>query len=372
MSKQALAIIGNGFDLNCGLQSSYKDFFYNQISNNQDYKILFEFLKKNDFKSFTESKVQEIKSFLSLNDNITFFDIYFLINDWSKDFLLTDQIWSAIEDVLLSGVNISSDVISYEMCYNTYSVLGKREYDLYYSGLFSESILAYYLKAVFGDIIIGEEQYHNYLIKELNRFSKHFAEFIYNQSIDNDKYIEKAQTLLARITGIGFNDCKIISFNYTDPFGSPLSANIHGLASKNEIVFGITCGQGKDKEKSHNDWTYKMTKEYKMALIMSKGQKVSLDYNDIKDIYVYGLSLGDQDYDFFENLFDKFEFLMQQYSAKIHFCYSIYGNKTIEEVAEDITQKVTKLINKFGDSHKTYGLLRSMIQNGSLDIRLIK
>lgn len=39
---------------------------------------------------------------------------------------------------------------------------------------------------------------------------------------------------------------------------------------------------------------------------------------------------------------------MRLYPAKIHFCYSICGNKTTEEVAEDITQKVTKLINKFG------------------------
>ena len=36
------------------------------------------------------------------------------------------------------------------------------------------------------------------------------------------------------------------------------------------------------------------------------------------------------------------------------------------------TARVTNIINKFGDSHNTHGLLRSMVQNGGLDIRLIK
>ena len=64
---------------------------------------------------------------------------------------------------------------------------------------------------------------------------------------------------------------------------------------------------------------------------------------------------------------------MWLHKTKIHFCYSIYNNKTLDEVAEETTQRVTNnLINKYGDSHHIYGLLRTMIQNGNLDIRLIK
>lgn len=58
---------------------------------------------------------------------------------------------------------------------------------------------------------------------------------------------------------------------------------------------------------------------------------------------------------------------MRSYPAKIYFCYSLYGDKTQDEIAKDITDKVTELVNSIGDNHKEYGLLRTMIQNGHLD-----
>lgn len=369
---KALLIIGNGFDLNCGLKSSYKDFFDYQLEHHMRFKKLFEYLKDNHEDSFSENNIDEIIPLLYIEEDLSFFDIYFLVNDWKEGCLLTNQIWSAIEDVLLSGINRSQNAIIFDIIYNVYLSIGKKNYNLLYQYLYSHKIVAYYLKTIFNSDKISENQFREFLIKELDRFSCNFAKFINEQATNNDDYVEKAQTLLLKITGSALNECKIISFNYTNPFSTLESANIHGLASKNEIVFGITCEQGNGKKSCHHNWGYKMSKEYKMALIMSKGQKVSLDYDDVKDIYVYGLSLGEQDYDFFENLFDKFDFLMRLYEARIHFCYSVYGNKTIDEVAEETTQRVAKLINRFGDSHKNYGLLRSMIQRGSLDIRLIK
>ena len=99
---------------------------------------------------------------------------------------------------------------------------------------------------------------------------------------------------------------------------------------------------------------------------MANGIKVSADYKEITDIYIYGLSLGKQDYDFFENLFDEFNILMRLYTVTIHFCFSLYDGKTREQVAEETTNRVTMLINSFGDNHKEFGLLRRMIQQGHL------
>ena len=372
MNNKVLVILGNGFDLNCGLQSSYKDFFNYQMAHHNKFNFLFEYLKGNPIESFAENSIDEIVPLLSLEDDLSFFDLYFLVSDWENNSFSTDQIWSSIEDVLLSGVKSTSDSISFDICYSALSSIGRKEYYFYYQGSPTLIILSHYLYLVFKGNLISKQQYHGYLIKELNKFSVSFAKYINEQANSNADYIANAQKLLSKITGVALNECKIISFNYTDPFMSPDSANIHGLASKEDIVFGIACDKGSGNENSHYNWGYKMSKEYKIALIMSKGQKVSLDYRGVKDIYVYGLSLGEQDYDFFENLFDRCEFLMRLYEAKIHFCYSVYGNKTLEEVAEEATERVTNIINKFGDSHNTHGLLRSMIQNGGLDIRLIK
>ena len=372
MSNKVLVVLGNGFDLNCGLKSSYKDFFCHQVNHHDRFKKLFEYLKEKVVDSFDENNIEEIIPLFPLEDDLSFFDIYFLISDWTNGFLLTNQIWSAIEDVLLSGINLSSYSINFNMILSVFLSIGTKNYNNFYRDLYPYKILAHYLNTIIDKKEISDTQFHEFLIKELNKFSINFAQYINDQSTNNDEYIEKAQKLLSKITGTAINECKIISFNYTDPFSSIDSANIHGLACKNDIVFGITCDQGKGKEDCHHNWGYKLSKEYKMALIMSKGQKVSLDYDGVKDIYLYGLSLGEQDYDFFENLFDKCDFLMRLYDTKIHFCYSIYGNKTLDEVAEEATERVANVINKFGDSHNNNGLFRSMIQNGSLDIRLIK
>lgn len=45
MDRKTLVILGNGFDLNCGLHSSYKDFFKHQIECHPIFKSLFEYLK---------------------------------------------------------------------------------------------------------------------------------------------------------------------------------------------------------------------------------------------------------------------------------------------------------------------------------------
>ncbi len=371
MERKTLVILGNGFDLKCGLHSSYKDFFDHQIKCYPNFKTLFKYLKNNKEASFNENKINEIIPLMSLEKELSFFDLYFLVSDWRNGFLQTNRIWSAIEDMLLSGITASKNSISFNICHSVFISIKSKDYYFFYQHQYAEKIIGHYLYKLFDGKTLSENLYHDFLIKELNKFSINFARYITNQTSNNDEYMHEAQVLLTKITGVGLNECKIISFNYTDPFITPDSANIHGLASKNEIVFGVTCDQGNGKEKCHHDWSYKMSKEYKIALIMSEGQKVSLDYNGIKDIYVYGLSLGEQDYDFFENLFDQFDFLMRSYESKIHFCYSIYNGKTKDEVAEEITGRVTNLINKFGDSHENYGLLRSMIQKGNLDIRFI-
>ena len=46
--------------------------------------------------------------------------------------------------------------------------------------------------------------------------------------------------MLASKKTLRYNECEIISFNYTEPITGPNLANIHGLANKGKIVIGVT------------------------------------------------------------------------------------------------------------------------------------
>ena len=368
MDNKVLLIIGNGFDLHCGLHTSYLDYFNYQYKNSIGFKLFVNLLKHGNIE-----KLDEAFKLLKDEKNITFFDVYFTVQDWNKELLGTDLTWSNVEDMLLKGFEGgTSNNLSYHLCFVCYSRLVAYNNTNSYDFDVSYDILGQYLASRFGfNKTIDESTFNNFLLEELDKFSVNFSKFITKQVEETPNYITDAQNFIMKITGHALNECIIISFNYTEPLASPSSANIHGIASKEKIVFGITCGEKEIKQNTHNSWYYKATKEFKIAKLLANGIKVSANYEGIKDIYVYGSSLGSQDYDFYENLFEYFEFLMRSNSARIHFCYSVYGNKTREEVAEDLTIKVTNLINKFGDNYKTYGLLRSMIQKGHLDFLLI-
>lgn len=370
---KALLVIGNGFDLKCKLNTKYVDFWYNQRKKYHVFNSFVEFLENNSYDSFDETKLNSISSVIEVEDGISFFDYYFTILDWMYGNLNGNKTWSDIEDMLLYGFSdTSSNGLSFNNCFSCFNeMLSNTQFPLY-KEQYGHLIVSKYLKKAFGKDFGNYYIYYNYIISELDMFSVMFAKYINKQVEDNLEYYEEAQKLITRIVNYPLNQCEIISFNYTEPIASPCLANIHGLASKEKVVIGITTGEGEKKNKTHNSWYYKATKEYKIAHILANGIKVSANYDGVTEIYIYGLSLGEQDYDFFDNLFDEFDVLMRMYEVKIIFCFSTYGGKTKEEIAEETTDRVTKLINRFGDNHKTYGLLRSMIQKEHLIFKYIE
>ena len=373
MSK-ALLIVGNGFDLKCGLHSKYIDFLHSQRKGHARFDKFIEFLENNSFDTFNADKLHSIEDIIEVEEDISFLDYYFTILDWRSGKLNKEKAWSDIEDMLLYGFSYSNDSFGFHFddCYSCYDdEITKKEHP-YYRDSYPHLIISNYLSKVFNQKQIIYLQFRKYVLSELDAFSLCFSKYINEQVKNNQNYYQQAQELITRITNVGLNECEIISFNYTEPVSGPNLANIHGLASKNKIVLGITCGEGEKKETVHNSWYYKATKEYKIANVLASGIKVYANYDDVTDIFIYGLSLGQQDYDFFDNLFDEFDILMRVYKVTIHFCFSTYGGKSRDEVEIETTSRVAELINHFGDTHKTYGLLRSMIQKGHLKFDYIK
>ncbi|MDO4912915.1 MAG: AbiH family protein, partial [Lactobacillus sp.] len=111
-----ILILGNGFDLSCGLKSSYSDFFEDRYCNlnsilckNTD-KVSF---KEIDFINLTypimEQNVDPIcklKEVLHIND-LTFWDLIFLIAKDCVDLQIDAYKWQDVETVIFDVISIS-------------------------------------------------------------------------------------------------------------------------------------------------------------------------------------------------------------------------------------------------------------------------
>lgn len=373
MNNEELVIIGNGFDLKCGLNTKYIDFWKYQRKNNESFNQFICYLEANSLSNFNDIKLEEIP--ISLEKGISFLDVFFSLTDWVNGVLGSDKTWSGIEDMLLIGFIFSRNqiVLNFEYIIDCFREINNFKYNRnIYIDQFAHLIAAKYLKLVFGEQNVSTRELHDYILSELDVFSHNFSIYISNQITEHLDYSSNAQLLINKITGDQFTDCNIVSFNYTEPVKTSTLANIHGLASKKKIVFGITSGLTDNaKKQTHNEWYYKATKEYKIAKVQSNNIRISINNNSIKNIFIYGLSLGEQDYDFFENLFNKYECLKADPKAKIVFCFSKYGNKSFDDVSEEIVNKVTNLLNIYGDSHNEFGLFRRLTQNGYLIFKFI-
>ena len=76
MSRKTLLILGNGFDLKCGLKTKYIDFWNYQRKNNVFFDRFVRFLISNNFKSFGKEE-HDTSKIIIFEPSITFFDIFF-------------------------------------------------------------------------------------------------------------------------------------------------------------------------------------------------------------------------------------------------------------------------------------------------------
>ena len=281
ITPNVLLVIGNGFDCQCELKSTYYDFLIEIIRNNEknkteDEKILSEYL---DYIEYCSSKfeINNLSQIYFRNSQIEELNIWYLIFLYKK--LLMEKDWNFIESQIFQeitedndGLNIFSKVsfgiltrylfdnsldsnvklvfsnLDYNLLPNIYNVLAYNLYkkinnkkhnniDIVYKNLISElDVWKEINEKKILDIenddnsnekirinILEEKKLINciaeVLLEELKEVECDFIMYLKNEIKTQNNYLDNAKNLAKYILKFNENvNCNIISFNYTNPW----------------------------------------------------------------------------------------------------------------------------------------------------------
>lgn len=401
-----LIVLGNGFDLACGLKSSYLDFFLNRFKKLfADERVITQleelepFLNtaRNSIVTFIDTNHQNLNQFPGDNNidmdyfksykekkrkDLTRWDLFFLFSEICIDKKIDKYKWMDVEsliyDVTTLALNGSDKKL--KMVYNKNVPFGTKEY----SGKELFKNVVYYLSYT-GNNTFGEIA--DELLRELRKFEKEFADYISKQVNLNERdgYIDKAIDLYRGISRLNSSSLEIdvvsvLSFNYSldERFINYVNdgklkswSNIHGIAfavnpnsqtvikrkdgyDGNHVVplpiFGID-NHDIISEDNSNDFQMLFTKSYRVIENNVNGIRNNGGYSEIDLISIYGHSLGRADYSYFEALFDECDL----YNSNTKLEYFYYSGKDLTDKIKNkqiAISNMYKLLRDYGSSLK--------------------
>lgn len=167
----------------------------------------------------------------------------------------------------------------------------------------------------------------------------------------------------------------ILNFNYSNPLSEirdtvPMSVNIHGNLKERNAIFGID-GTNLDTDIPDYEGVSRFTKTYRLMQLRSAGYAPLVyppDSNhpgvETDTIKFYGHSLGSADYAYFQSIFDTVDL----YGGKTHLIFYYHT----ESAAQEMYGKVNRLINTYGKTldNQNHGknLLHKLLLEGRLNV----
>lgn len=397
MHSSQLLILGNGFDLHCGLKSAYKDFFRSTILDTTGEQfnlkrmragvsgfwetLLFVYYKNSGKTDYNWCDIETIikNTVLAIGSHGKGFAFYALGNvKRGED-----------PNEVIKSINEPIEKFLYQSCMSFY-------YSFYRRKPYSDNELF--------SLLIDQ------ILQDLHNFERRFCKYIKDNIVNpnkekefNEQYLVNAMNLLRTLTGFtdiqygtiddiiereeeeyweqcsptmrqsawrekhilskefaNLHSVNILSFNYTALFDilgvqSPcLYNNVHGKLCMNKcaencstsnIIFGIddTIVQSQDE----NFEIHKFSKTYRKMLYANAETRVLPTKDNPLEIKFYGHSLSEADYSYFQSIFDYYN-LYENSKVSLIFYYS----KGFEQ-----TDKIYRLINTYGKtlSNKNQG-----------------
>lgn len=306
-----LFVIGNGFDLQAGLHSSFGDFFFkSEIAKIEDW------INNNGSNSIGDVNLISLLLFNTFyRENMNYFDFRgtgircefqdtfkkaFGIKNNPKD-------WMDVEG-FINALLKSNDTKKLIDCFE--QVHKKQFLGDAFCICYGDCILDYFRMSSkhINSISIN---FYSFLFEELKKFEKRFKNYLSNELKDNSQYKSRSIELFNSLK-IGTEQGILINFNYTfiETSSSFKEFNIHGSLS-NDIIIGV------NDDIFLNEDVIPFTKTFR-KLISEDNNKILT--KPIDEIIIYGHSLGWQDYAYFQSIFDYYD--IYNSSILVKFIYS--------------------------------------------------
>jgi len=193
----------------------------------------------------------------------------------------------------------------------------------------------------------------------LLEFEQMFSEYIKTEIDLHPEYQAERTNFINQILKSSgcisdYCDLQILNFNYTSSGNNDLNeANVHGDLN-NKVVMGYDSTD----LIVHDEHVIQLSKEWRK---MDVPFEYPDDTHQIADIIVYGHSLGEQDYPYFFEIFDKADFLSNKCRVRFILCYSDYGDeKTQRNALEKYKINASKLLNAY-ERYKIPNITRNTI-----------
>jgi len=359
-SEKQLIILGNGFDLQSGLKSRFRDFFQ----------------WKFDLSKQSVSEIEKISNSFRIelqNNNVTIWDVLFYTEGLSDNYLWVD-VEKRIKEFLL---DLPRFVVSYHpylshLC-NGGFITRKTGDEIFVA---MNNIIASRYAAInekLGSLIDINEKadwLNKILFTELRLLEESYVDFL-SEQVRNPSYSYTAYNNVKRIIDLEPRaiTSRILSFNYTTPIDEALLdrltidqyRNIHGTLSERNIIIGI---DGHEDTSDGGVSLLGFTKTFRQ-LNTDRWHDTTGIYisGNIKVIKIFGHSLGEADYSYFQAILDKVE--IYGGTTVLVFIIRHGGNK------EEAYVKVEKLLRKYGTSldNKDHG--RNLMHKLLLEDRLL-
>ncbi len=382
---QQLIVIGNGFDLQCGLRSKFGDFFkprFDVITNIPD-------CKRETWQALVEDAGLTLWDFiLEANLDSRWCDIEGTIERW----------------VLSAGAKSNRELLPFNRAVEFFKLCpfsddatslvnrckdGEQDDENHMYGN-----MARYTWILHPEIAAdgyNRVSFMTLLRQELPRLERAFGEYLSNELANDAEYAEKCSELYKTIeldgkkTGDDYcSSTSVLSFNYTDLIGRFFDGgddgafvNIHGKLG-GEIIFGI---DGKDC--MDNPDALSFTKTFRLMrrggsrtdkLIRTANSANLQGATDV--IKFYGHSLGKADYSYFQSIFDGVDLYESKTVLVFYYPYSSAHEEENERWRNNLANSINNLVVDYGATmeNKDHGknLMHKLLLEGRLILRGIE
>lgn len=345
-------VLGNGFDLHCGLRTTYNDFFRFNFKKIIHIKKLFdEYEKRETFNvNFSDPK----------NNLINTWDVFFALN---KIFDIENKNWCDIERLIYSSLvpydkdlsDTKTIVIGLGSDINWNHINS-----LIFSGRtatnYLDRFIVEFIKARAGFKGIKLNNFYRFLLLELKEFEKNFGEFIYRQFhikyletcnggmvFLNTNYLNNAVYTINELANAD-NIVAIDSFNFSVIEKDSIKEKFHNINGTYESpIFGV------DTRFSPEEPRYIFAKTSRRIDSDMAGETFDKKV-DFSNLVIYGHSLNEADYSYFFPVFDKLNLLDSTATGVVVFAYSIYKEKLFEKIESELRMSISKIVLEYAKS----------------------